>query len=211
MHRSSLAIPNCDGWHAVHTASFYVALCADVCWFTSNKVTMLYLCQRYYRWCISKGVSIVIRSCYREVASKTKPLSLASNDVKSQRHHSGEHIGNEQTTGKMYSTFCGRSRRKCIVGRQFCKLSSITCRYFQCMKCNSKYASPEALQHHLATVSHDYHCMQPNCPKVFTCERYLRRHLVTHGAFGESLELGFFWMYIYIVMNTIINCNSDLI
>ena len=58
-------------------------------------------------------------------------------------------------------------------------------RYFRCSKCSNKYASPEALQHHLETTSHVYNC--PNCPKVFTCERYLRRHLPIHGTVSEYI------------------------
>ena len=55
--------------------------------------------------------------------------------------------------------------------------------YFRCTKCNNKYATPESLQHHLQMTSHTYPC--PHCSKVFTCERYLRRHLPTHGTIGE--------------------------
>ncbi|XP_072168716.1 zinc finger protein 341-like isoform X2 [Diadema setosum] len=50
---------------------------------------------------------------------------------------------------------------------------------FKCQKCNSKYSSPEALEHHLNTSTHSYPC--PECSKVFPCERYLRRHLVSHS------------------------------
>lgn len=57
------------------------------------------------------------------------------------------------------------------------------CRYFRCVKCKNKYATPEALQHHLETTSHNFPC--PYCSKLFTCERYLRRHLPTHGTVGE--------------------------
>ncbi|XP_019629163.1 PREDICTED: zinc finger protein 341-like [Branchiostoma belcheri] len=58
-------------------------------------------------------------------------------------------------------------------------------RYFRCPKCMNKYASPEALDHHLATSSHNYSC--PHCEKVFPCERYLRRHLPTHGTMGDHV------------------------
>ncbi|XP_006825191.1 zinc finger protein 341-like [Saccoglossus kowalevskii] len=58
-------------------------------------------------------------------------------------------------------------------------------RYFRCNKCMNKYATPEALDHHLATTSHSYPC--PNCDKVFPCERYLRRHLPVHGTMGEHV------------------------
>ncbi|XP_054164932.1 zinc finger protein 341-like isoform X2 [Oppia nitens] len=53
-------------------------------------------------------------------------------------------------------------------------------RYFRCQKCLNKYTTPAALEHHLATSSHHYPCQ--NCNKVFPCERYLRRHLLTHGS-----------------------------
>ncbi|XP_071552954.1 LOW QUALITY PROTEIN: zinc finger protein 341-like [Panulirus ornatus] len=51
--------------------------------------------------------------------------------------------------------------------------------YFGCTKCMNKYASAEALEHHLRTSSHYYPCKQ--CGKVFTSERLLRRHLHIHG------------------------------
>ncbi|VDI00010.1 Hypothetical predicted protein [Mytilus galloprovincialis] len=56
-------------------------------------------------------------------------------------------------------------------------------RHFQCTKCMNKYSSPEALEHHMATSSHSHPC--PYCEKVFTCERYLRRHLPSHGSEGQ--------------------------
>ena len=59
-----------------------------------------------------------------------------------------------------------------------------TDRYFRCSKCNNKYATPEALQHHMETVSHNFPCKF--CKKVFTCEKYLRRHLVVHGTAGTG-------------------------
>lgn len=55
----------------------------------------------------------------------------------------------------------------------------ICCRYFQCNLCLNKYATPAALDHHLATSSHTYSCSL--CDKVFPCERYLRRHLQIHS------------------------------
>ncbi|XP_042240984.1 zinc finger protein 341-like isoform X2 [Homarus americanus] len=51
--------------------------------------------------------------------------------------------------------------------------------YFRCNKCRNKYASAEALDHHLRTSSHHYPCKQ--CGKMFTTERLLRRHLHSHG------------------------------
>ncbi|XP_045597301.1 uncharacterized protein [Procambarus clarkii] len=51
--------------------------------------------------------------------------------------------------------------------------------YFRCTKCMNKYASAEALEHHLRTSSHHYPCKQ--CGKIFTSERLLRRHLHVHG------------------------------
>lgn len=51
--------------------------------------------------------------------------------------------------------------------------------HFQCTMCLSKYATPEALQHHMSTTSHEYPC--PHCQKNFTCERFLRKHLTSHG------------------------------
>ena len=59
-------------------------------------------------------------------------------------------------------------------------------RYYRCPKCNNKYSTPEALDHHIATTTHNYTC--PHCQKVFTCERYLRRHLPTHGTVGKFLS-----------------------
>ncbi|XP_076470285.1 uncharacterized protein LOC143300466 isoform X2 [Babylonia areolata] len=56
-------------------------------------------------------------------------------------------------------------------------------RHFQCTKCGNKYTTPEALEHHMATTSHQYPC--PHCNKVFTCERFLRRHLPIHGSEGQ--------------------------
>uniref|UniRef100_A0A0B7ASR0 C2H2-type domain-containing protein n=1 Tax=Arion vulgaris TaxID=1028688 RepID=A0A0B7ASR0_9EUPU len=56
-------------------------------------------------------------------------------------------------------------------------------RHFQCTKCGNKYTTPEALEHHLSTTSHDYKC--PHCYKQFTCERFLRRHLPIHGSEGQ--------------------------
>ncbi|KAK7115247.1 zinc finger protein 341-like isoform X2 [Littorina saxatilis] len=56
-------------------------------------------------------------------------------------------------------------------------------RHFQCTKCGNKYTTPEALEHHLATTSHQYPC--PHCTKNFTCERFLRRHLPIHGSEGQ--------------------------
>ncbi|XP_029469848.1 zinc finger protein 341 isoform X2 [Rhinatrema bivittatum] len=54
---------------------------------------------------------------------------------------------------------------------------------YKCLKCVNKYSTPEALEHHLQTVTHSFSC--PQCQKVFPCERYLRRHLPTHGAGGR--------------------------
>ncbi|KAK4289252.1 hypothetical protein Pmani_037767 [Petrolisthes manimaculis] len=51
--------------------------------------------------------------------------------------------------------------------------------YFRCTQCMNKYASAEALDHHLRTSSHHYPCKQ--CGKVFSSERLLRRHLHVHG------------------------------
>ncbi|XP_059171764.1 zinc finger protein 341-like [Physella acuta] len=56
-------------------------------------------------------------------------------------------------------------------------------RHFQCTKCGNKYTTPEALEHHMSTTSHDYKC--PHCEKKFTCERFLRRHLPVHGSEGQ--------------------------
>ncbi|KAF4518642.1 hypothetical protein B566_EDAN005969 [Ephemera danica] len=51
---------------------------------------------------------------------------------------------------------------------------------FSCTKCKSKFATPEALDHHMHSNSHKYECNL--CMKVFACERYLRRHLQTHAS-----------------------------
>ncbi|KAL4233986.1 hypothetical protein ACF0H5_005641 [Mactra antiquata] len=51
--------------------------------------------------------------------------------------------------------------------------------HFQCNMCMNKYATPEALHHHMSTTSHEYPC--PHCQKNFTCERFLRKHLASHG------------------------------
>ncbi|XP_076353573.1 zinc finger protein 341-like isoform X1 [Tachypleus tridentatus] len=56
----------------------------------------------------------------------------------------------------------------------------VTSRYFRCTLCLNKYATPAALEHHMATSSHKYSCHY--CNKVFPCERYLRRHLLTHSS-----------------------------
>jgi len=52
-------------------------------------------------------------------------------------------------------------------------------RSYRCVKCKSKFSSPESLDHHMAVSTHSCPCM--HCGKVFACERYLRRHLTTHG------------------------------
>lgn len=52
-------------------------------------------------------------------------------------------------------------------------------RFYRCVKCKSKFSSPESLDHHMAISTHSYPC--PHCGKIFACERYLRRHLPTHG------------------------------
>jgi len=52
-------------------------------------------------------------------------------------------------------------------------------RSYRCVKCKSKFSSPESLDHHMAVSTHSYPCV--HCGKVFACERYLRRHLPTHG------------------------------
>uniref|UniRef100_A0A096M6K9 Zinc finger protein 341 n=1 Tax=Poecilia formosa TaxID=48698 RepID=A0A096M6K9_POEFO len=54
---------------------------------------------------------------------------------------------------------------------------------FRCVKCQSRYSTQEALEQHLLTASHSFPC--PHCQKVFPCERYLRRHLPTHGVGGR--------------------------
>ncbi|XP_051955571.1 zinc finger protein 341-like isoform X2 [Xyrauchen texanus] len=54
---------------------------------------------------------------------------------------------------------------------------------YRCMKCQSKYSTQEALEQHLLNAIHNYPC--PHCQKVFPCERYLRRHLQTHGVGGK--------------------------
>ncbi|XP_064079261.1 zinc finger protein 341-like isoform X2 [Macrobrachium nipponense] len=51
--------------------------------------------------------------------------------------------------------------------------------FSRCPKCMNKYASNEALEHHLRTSSHHYPCKL--CGKVFMSERLLRRHLRVHG------------------------------
>ncbi|KAI5609233.1 zinc finger protein 341 isoform X1 [Silurus asotus] len=55
--------------------------------------------------------------------------------------------------------------------------------YYRCNKCQSKYSTQEALEQHILTTSHNFPC--PHCHKVFPCERYFRRHLLTHGAVGR--------------------------
>ncbi|KAM9505064.1 zinc finger protein 341-like isoform 2-T2 [Salvelinus alpinus] len=55
--------------------------------------------------------------------------------------------------------------------------------FYRCMKCQSRYATQEALEQHLLTASHNFPC--PHCQKVFPCERYFRRHLPTHGIGGR--------------------------
>ncbi|UXI19213.1 putative sodium-coupled neutral amino acid transporter 7 [Sarcoptes scabiei] len=53
-------------------------------------------------------------------------------------------------------------------------------RTYRCQTCLNRYTTQNALENHKATSSHHFPC--PNCKKVFPCERYLRRHLLTHGA-----------------------------
>ncbi|KFW63416.1 Zinc finger protein 341, partial [Pygoscelis adeliae] len=50
---------------------------------------------------------------------------------------------------------------------------------YKCVKCVNKYSTPEALEHHLQTATHNFPC--PHCQKVFPCERYLRHRIPTHG------------------------------
>ncbi|XP_071446650.1 zinc finger protein 341-like [Hetaerina americana] len=52
-------------------------------------------------------------------------------------------------------------------------------RQYRCGKCRSYFATPEALEHHNEVATHHHPC--PHCKRIFHCERYLRRHLVTHG------------------------------
>ncbi|KAM4692531.1 zinc finger protein 341 [Rhinophrynus dorsalis] len=54
---------------------------------------------------------------------------------------------------------------------------------YKCIKCMNKYSTIEALDQHLQTATHSYTC--PHCQKVFPCERYLRRHLLTHAGGGS--------------------------
>ncbi|XP_073462455.1 zinc finger protein 341 [Aquarana catesbeiana] len=54
---------------------------------------------------------------------------------------------------------------------------------YKCLKCMNKYSTQEALEQHLQSATHSYPC--PHCQKVFPCERYLRRHLPTHGGGGR--------------------------
>ncbi|XP_069740508.1 zinc finger protein 341 isoform X2 [Narcine bancroftii] len=54
--------------------------------------------------------------------------------------------------------------------------------FYRCSRCLSKYSTPEALEHHVQTATHNYPC--PHCQKVFPSERYLRRHLPVHGGAG---------------------------
>uniref|UniRef100_A0A665X479 C2H2-type domain-containing protein n=1 Tax=Echeneis naucrates TaxID=173247 RepID=A0A665X479_ECHNA len=54
---------------------------------------------------------------------------------------------------------------------------------YRCAKCQSRYSTQDALEHHLLTASHNFPC--PHCQKVFPSERYFRRHLPTHGAGGR--------------------------
>ncbi|MCL4125058.1 UNVERIFIED_CONTAM: hypothetical protein GTU68_036472, partial [Idotea baltica] len=51
--------------------------------------------------------------------------------------------------------------------------------YFRCTKCMNKYASAEALEHHLKMSRHHFPCKQ--CQRVFYSERLLRTHLRVHG------------------------------
>lgn len=48
-----------------------------------------------------------------------------------------------------------------------------------CDLCRAKFMSTESLEKHLATDSHNYPC--PTCDKVFSSERFLRRHISTHS------------------------------
>ncbi|KAH3768625.1 hypothetical protein DPMN_169845 [Dreissena polymorpha] len=52
-------------------------------------------------------------------------------------------------------------------------------KHYQCTLCFNKYASPEALSNHLATETHNHVC--PHCGKKCASERFLRKHLITHG------------------------------
>ncbi|KAL1124547.1 hypothetical protein AAG570_001173 [Ranatra chinensis] len=60
------------------------------------------------------------------------------------------------------------------------KSSTATCR-----KCKSRFTSLESLNRHLSTDSHRYPCSI--CHRVFTCERFLRRHLAVHTHTAQFL------------------------
>lgn len=54
-----------------------------------------------------------------------------------------------------------------------------------CKLCKARFVNAEALERHMATYSHRYTC--PKCSKLFTCERFLRRHLSTHNAVANHV------------------------
>ncbi|XP_037084867.1 zinc finger protein 341-like [Pollicipes pollicipes] len=51
---------------------------------------------------------------------------------------------------------------------------------FSCPRCQSRYCTLAALEYHLQISSHSYACKL--CSKVFSSERFLRRHLQTHAS-----------------------------
>ncbi|CAB1329863.1 unnamed protein product, partial [Coregonus sp. 'balchen'] len=78
--------------------------------------------------------------------------------------------------------------------------------FYRCMKCQSRYSTQEALEQHLLTASHNFPC--PHCQKVFTCERYFRRHLPTHGIGGRfkcQICTKFFKTEHYLKLHTLIH------
>ncbi|KAL0273911.1 UNVERIFIED_CONTAM: hypothetical protein PYX00_006474 [Menopon gallinae] len=54
----------------------------------------------------------------------------------------------------------------------------------KCEVCHAQFKSAESLKNHMAVDSHNYEC--PHCKSVFSCERFLRRHLATHSDPSQS-------------------------
>ncbi|KAJ8302984.1 hypothetical protein KUTeg_019380 [Tegillarca granosa] len=54
-------------------------------------------------------------------------------------------------------------------------------RHFQCTKCMNKYSTPEALEHHLTTSSHNHPCPHCSCNKEFNRPDKLKSHIITHS------------------------------
>lgn len=105
---------------------------------------------------VEKGVNLVYK-CYRQGCDVTVP------DVGAFLHHLQTHDAPIETNEN------SKSRNHIPKSRTY-----------RCEICLNRYTTIEALKQHKETTSHHFPC--DKCDKIFPCERYLRRHSLTHGA-----------------------------